>query len=139
MIGRAHRGMDDRFLGSKRYVSEDIYTREILDDPIRAPRICKPLSDRGIPFGIPQEEEELDEWACIPFLWQGKVIGKLSADNKFSHRPIAQEELESLTRVASQAAEAIAHARSFSQAKSENLRAVLQLSTAISSPLKLDG
>lgn len=138
MLGKAQAGMDGHFLGIEWSVAEDSYMQSLLANP--RPQIFRRQEDKPIPFEELLGKEGVDQWVCVPLLRRGEVIGKLSADNKFSGRPIAEEELEPLALFSSQAAAAIENARLFAEAerRTENLRAVLRVSTTVSSSLDLD-
>lgn len=104
LIGKAHIGMGDSFLKIRRSAKEDPYLQELLSDC--SPHLFTPRP--GIPlFGELWESERIREWVCAPLLRQGQVIGKLSADNIFSGRPITQEDRHAVALLAGQAAAAI--------------------------------
>ena len=114
--GVAQAGMNDaRFGGVEWPVATDCHLQEVLRT--RQPLILKPIP------GEPKHSEErlakegLAEWVSVPLLLRGKVIGQLSADNKFSRRPISESELEPLKLFAALAAAAIEKAELIEKAE----------------------
>jgi GAF domain-containing protein len=95
------------FVGSCRPVAEDIYLQYLLADP-RVHLFHQPATE-PVPFD--QAADGPDEWACVPLLLDGQVVGKLSVDNLVSRRPIRPETFEPLMLFASQAAAAIVTSR----------------------------
>ncbi|MGE5849356.1 MAG: ATP-binding protein, partial [Candidatus Methylomirabilota bacterium] len=61
----------------------------------------------------PQWEGRLDadEFACVPLVAKGKVVGVIAVDNKFNGKPITDEDLELLSVFATQAGLAVESAR----------------------------
>ncbi|HSD51597.1 MAG TPA: GAF domain-containing protein [Candidatus Methylomirabilis sp.] len=61
----------------------------------------------------PQWEGRLDadEFACVPLVAKGKVVGVIAVDNKFNGKPILDEDLELLSVFATQAGLAVESAR----------------------------
>lgn len=105
MVGRAHVGMDADFVGRRLPIAEDPYVQALLENP--RPRVFEREDGKPVPFEQELAKEEVDQWTCVPLLLHGELIGKLSADNKFSGRPIVEEELSPVALFASQAAAAI--------------------------------
>ncbi|HTU00944.1 MAG TPA: GAF domain-containing protein, partial [Candidatus Sulfotelmatobacter sp.] len=54
---------------------------------------------------------DVDEFAAVPLVAKGKVLGALVVDNKFNAKPITDADLELLSVFASQAGLAVEHAR----------------------------
>jgi hypothetical protein len=72
------------------------------------------MSDaRRDPRVHPQWEGRLDadEFACVPLVAKGKVVGVIAVDNKFNGKPITDEDLELLSVFATQAGLAVESAR----------------------------
>ncbi len=61
----------------------------------------------------PQAEGRLDvdEFACVPLVAKGKVVGVIAVDNRFNGKPITNADLEFLSLFASQAGLAVESAR----------------------------
>jgi signal transduction histidine kinase len=61
----------------------------------------------------PQWEGKLDvdEFACVPLVAKGKVVGVIAVDNKFNRRPITDQDLEFLSVFAAQAGLAVGSAQ----------------------------
>ena len=121
MVGRAHVGMDESFIGFEMPVAENIHTRKVLADP--RPHLFKSADEQPVPYEKELDKADVKQWACIPLLLHGKVIGKLSVDNKNSQRAITEAELEPVALFASQAAAAIANARLRNQEQTATRRA----------------
>ncbi len=145
MVGRAQAGMEVDFVGLELPVADDIYLQALLTDP--HPQVFEREADRPLPYEQQLAKEEINQWACVPLLLHGKVIGKLSMDNKFSRRPIVPAELGPVAMFASQAAAAIENARLRTEEqkatqkaewRARNLATVQEISTAISSLMELD-
>ncbi len=109
MIGTAQVNVGEQFVGHKRPVSKDKYMQILLSDP--RPHIFERRNNRSIPYERVLKRKGVKQWACIPLIVQGKVIGKLSMDNKVSQRPIVKSELRLTDLFAAQAATAIENAR----------------------------
>ena len=138
MVGKAHIGMSENFVGSERYVDDDPYMK-ILRDTSR-PRVFERDPGMPAPFIESVGEDQPDQWACLPIVIDGEVIGKLSVDNVNTHRPIAEEKLGPIMTLIAQSAQAIEQARllTIAERKSYNLSALLRLSNTISSSLDLE-
>lgn len=137
--GVAHAGMNDsHFDGVEWPVATDCHLRKLLTE--RKPLILKPVS------GEPKHSEErlakegLDEWVSVPLSLRGKVIGQLSADNKFSRRPISEQELEPLKLFADLAAAAIEKAELIEKAerRTKELEALQRTTHAVTSAPSLE-
>jgi signal transduction histidine kinase len=65
----------------------------------------------------PQWEGRLDaeEFACVPLVAKGKVVGVIAVDNKFNGKPITDEDLELLSVFATQAGLAVESARVYTR------------------------
>lgn len=140
MIGQAQVGLTSNFVGHQRLVATDEQMQLLLADP--RPHIFQ-RKDAAEPLPYEQElaREGVFQWACIPLMLQGAVIGKLSIDNKFSQRPILESELDPVALFASQAAAAIHNARlrdkerkatAEAERRARNLEAMRQTALAIS-------
>lgn len=105
LVGRAQVGMDERFVGVKWSAAEDCYMQNILAD--RRSHVFKREHGKPIHSEKFLDKDGVDEWACVPLILRGKVIGKLSVDNKHSRRPIVAQELTPIALFASQAAATI--------------------------------
>lgn len=138
LVGRAHIGMDIPFEGIEFQVAADWSMQRLLAKP--HPQLLTRSSNRDTPFE--QLLEGVEQWACVPLVFQGKVIGKLAMDNKFSQRPISETELGIVVLLANQAAAAIEHALLLEKTQiatqqttyqMRNLAAIQEVSRAISS------
>jgi len=58
---------------------------------------------------------DVDEFACVPLVAKGKVVGVIAVDNKFNGRPITDEDLELLSVFATQAGLAVESARVYTR------------------------
>jgi PAS domain S-box-containing protein len=105
LVGKAQVGMDERFIGVKWPVADDCYMQTIIAD--RSPHVFKREAGKPLHSEEFLDKDGVDEWACVPLLLRGAVIGKVSADNKHSRRPIVAQELMPITLFASQAAAVI--------------------------------
>lgn len=137
--GVAQAGMDDSHFDSVEWpVATDCHLQKLL--AARQPLLLKPIP------GEPQHSEErlakegLDEWVSVPLSLRGRVIGQLSADNKFSRRPISESELEPLKLFADLAAAAIEKAELIEKAERRNqeLEALQRTTQAVTSAPSLE-
>ncbi|HXZ44545.1 MAG TPA: GAF domain-containing protein, partial [archaeon] len=64
---------------------------------------------------------EVDEFASVPLVAKGKVLGVLVVDNKFNRKPITDEDLEFLSVFATQAGLAVETARVYSRLEEASL------------------
>lgn len=132
--GEAQVGMKaSRFEGVEWPVNSDFYFQTLRDAE-------RPLLLTPIPGQPEHSEERLDregltEWVSVPLSLRGKVIGQLSADNKFSRRPISESELEPLKLFAALAAAAIEKAELIEKAerRARELEALRRTTQAITS------
>ncbi len=114
--GEAQVGMkESRFEGVEWPVKTDLHFQKLCE-------AGHPLLLRPIPGQPEHSEEQLDkegltEWVSVPLLLRGKVIGQLSADNKFNRRLISESELEPLKLFAALAAAAIEKAELIEKAE----------------------
>lgn len=138
MHGKASVGMDESFRILVRPVAKDKDMQELLADP--RPHVRRRRLGESIPFEDQLGKEGVMEWVCLPLLQKDKVIGALSADNKFSHRRIREEELSPMTLFASQAAEALTNARLLAETKqqAEQLGALRNTALALTSQEALE-
>ena len=105
LVGRAQVGMDERFAGVKWSVTDDCYMQNIIEDSqshVFRREAGKPIHSEEF-----LDKDGVDEWACVPLILRGEVIGKLSVDNKHNRRPILTQELTPIALFASQAAATI--------------------------------
>jgi signal transduction histidine kinase len=58
---------------------------------------------------------EVDEFACVPLMAKGKVVGVIAVDNRFNGKPISDEDLEMLSVFANQAGLAMETARVYTR------------------------
>lgn len=139
LCGVAQAGMNDsHFDGVEWPVATDCHLQKLLTE--RKPLILEPIP------GEPKHSEErlakegLDEWISVPLSLRGKVIGQLSADNKFSRRPISKQELEPLKLFADLAAAAIEKAELIEKAerRTKELEALQRTTQAVTSAPSLE-
>lgn len=102
MCLKAHVGVDEKYLKRKQSVNSDWSIRILLTD--RKSHIFPHKNDLLEPFIESEDAREVEQWACVPILLKGLVIGKISVDNKVSRRPINNEDLDLLMPFASHAA-----------------------------------
>ena len=95
MVGRAHVGMGPEFVGGELRITDDPYVQALLADP--RPQVFEREADKPLPYELQLAKEEVNQWACVPLLLQGEVIGKLSADNKLN-RDLASQRLDQTSR-----------------------------------------
>lgn len=134
LVGKAQVGMQgSQFIGIRWAVADDCHTQELMRE--RRSRVFQRQPNQPVHSEEYLEKEGVDEWACVPLIFRGEVIGHLSADNKFSQRRVYEQELAPLEIFASQAAIAIDNARLFTKAerRAQKLRAVLELTREINS------
>ncbi|HKQ93365.1 MAG TPA: GAF domain-containing protein [Blastocatellia bacterium] len=104
--GEAQSGMNrSNFIGVEWPVAQDHHFRKLLEDP--RPRVFTFEAGRPEHSEEGLDKEDVEEWAGVPLRSGDKVIGHLSADNKYSRRKILEEELRPLALFAAQAAAAI--------------------------------
>ncbi len=120
MVGQAQVGMPAEFVGHTRPVSTDIYMQILMTDP--RPQVFEREEGQPLPYERELGREGVNQWACVPLILQGEVIGKLSMDNKFSQQPIVESELGPVGLFAAQAATAIKNARLYEEVTLERDR-----------------
>lgn len=133
--GKAQVGMEQDFAGVSWPVESDPYMRQVLAAP--RPYVFKRQPGEILHMEIVLGKEDVDEWACVPLILEGRVVGKLSADNKYSHRPIVEAELGPIAIFASQAAVTIENARLFQETRQrlDELESLRRTTLAITSAL----
>lgn len=145
MVGQAQVGMSPKFVGHQRAVAGDKQMQSLLLEP--RPQIFQRENEPLLPHEHTLEREAVTEWACVPLVLEGEVIGKLSIDNKFSRRPILEAELEPVALFASQAAAAIHNAQLrkkekeatlVAERRARDLEAIQEVAATINSLLDLD-
>ena len=138
LVGRSHVGMNEGFVGSEWEIANDTYLQAILNAPHLS--VCSRGDAELACFEGVLVEEGVDEWACVPLVLRGRVVGHIVADNRISRNPIVKEDLSPIALFTSQAATAIESARLYSETekRARNLNAVLKVSTAVNSTLDLD-
>ncbi|MFI5340209.1 MAG: ATP-binding protein, partial [Candidatus Methylomirabilales bacterium] len=82
-----------------------------ITDARKDPRVC------------PEWEGRLDvgEFACVPLVAKGKVLGVIVVDNKFNRKPITDADLEFLSVFATQAGLAVESARMYTRLEDASL------------------
>ncbi len=137
-VERSSRGMDESFVGREWSVGEFPYFQILSRE--HQPLILKrePSSDSRFDEWLAQEG--IREWISVLLILRGEIIGKLSADNSISGRPITEETLKPFGLFASQATVAIVNARLFSEAetKRRNLATLLEMFTQVNPSLNLE-
>ncbi|MFN8457502.1 MAG: GAF domain-containing protein [Anaerolineae bacterium] len=145
LMGWAEAGMDVPFVGHQRAVESDPYMQILLANP--QPHLFEREDGQPLPFDQELAREGVKQWACVPLVLRGQVIGKISIDNKFNQRPIVESELGPVALFASQAAVAIENARLRDKERAaarrdeehtRQLKALHQIFAHISSALTLD-
>jgi len=58
---------------------------------------------------------DVDEFACVPMMAKGKVVGVIAVDNRFNGQPISDDDLELLSVFATQAGLAMESARVYTR------------------------
>ena len=137
--GEAAVGMNEAsFVGVEWPVAIDHHFQYLL--AAQRPLIFRP--NQGPPEHIEErlDKEGLNEWVSVPLLLRGKMIGQLSADNKFSRRPILESELEPLKLFAALAAAAIEKAELIEKAeqRAKELAALQRTTQVITSTPSLE-
>jgi PAS domain S-box-containing protein len=94
--------MNEQFVDVKWPVKDDPHTNVLLKDP--SPRVFRLKPGEKDPFAHRVDKSGVTEWAEVPLVLGGKVIGKISADNRTSQRPIDDSEVLGLGVFAKQAA-----------------------------------
>ncbi|HEX7513655.1 MAG TPA: GAF domain-containing protein, partial [Candidatus Methylomirabilis sp.] len=86
---------------------------------------ARPIRVRGARQdpGVHPDREGLlrvEEFACVPLVTKGKVVGVIVVDNKFNGKPITDEDLEFLSVFATQAGLAVENARVYTSLEEAN-------------------
>jgi PAS domain S-box-containing protein len=102
LLPKAHIGMDDGFMQTPRRVADDRPMQVLLQEP-RAHLF------RAEEMGA--SSSGANEWICAPLILQGKITGKLSADNNLSNRPITADDCKKVAFFTIPAAAALEHTR----------------------------
>ncbi|MCB9079919.1 MAG: GAF domain-containing protein [Anaerolineaceae bacterium] len=145
MVGTAQVGMTGGFVGFRCAVSADDYMREVMADP--QSRLYERKAGEVLPYEVELDKQDVNQWVCMPLVVEGRIIGKLSMDNKHSRRFIATTELEPLKLFAAQAAAAIYNAqlraneqaaRQQAERRARNLEVIQQVSSSLNSTLEVD-
>lgn len=145
MIGHAQVGMEMEFVGFEFPVTDNIHTQILMQNS--HPQVFERKEGELWPYEDQLNKGGVEQWLGVPLWLHGKFIGMLSADNKFSQRPILREELRPVALFAAQAAAAIENARlrdkekeatQQAERRARNLKAVQEISANISSLMELD-
>ena len=134
MTAKAHVGMEPSFVGMAWALAEDFYMQRLLNHP--SPHICRRSDSPLLPHEKEIGKEGVEEWACLPLILRGRVIGQIAADNKHSRRQISEAELNDLALFAAQATAVLALEQA--EMRSRKLAAVLKVSEAVNSSLDLE-
>lgn len=105
----AHSGMEDDFLGRAASLKQCHYMLQFRKDP--RPRVFRRVHDTAMPFEDLLGKEDVIEWAGVPLILNGRVVGKISVDNKLTKRRIFEDDLNLLFPFALEVVEAVANAR----------------------------
>lgn len=140
LIAKAQFGMDVSFVGKWFLIlKNDIFYR--LDG---SPDLFIKYrdGDRKEPYEEELAQEGVDEFIYMPLTWQGKLLGLVVADNKFSQRTVTQEELNHLPIFVSHAAAALRNfyereGRISAEWKAKKYAAVRSIFSAINSRASL--
>jgi GAF domain-containing protein len=127
-------GMQPEFVGTMWSLDEDIFMQRLREHPF--PHICRITDAPLMPHEKALDKEGVQEWACVPLIVRGQVIGQIAADNKSSRRPITQSGLNRLNLYAAQAAAILALDQA--ERKAMKLDASLRVSRAVNSSLDLE-
>ncbi|MFQ5352035.1 MAG: GAF domain-containing protein, partial [Candidatus Binatia bacterium] len=136
MVGQAQRGMEAEFKGFCLSVKDDPYVQTLLADP--RPQVFERAEDHPLPYEMELAKEKVNRWACAPLMLGGKVIGKLSADNKYSDRPIEEARLQAVALFAAQAAAAIENARLMEDVSEQKDRLARLITSSPSGVISID-
>ncbi len=134
LVGVAQVGMAEHHLADAKWpAATDYYFQQMLQQA--RPYIFQSLPGRPDPEEERFDKADVEEWASVPLVLRDRVIGQLSADNKFSRRRIQEVELAPLALFAMQAAAAIEKAGLIEQAerKAEQLEALRRTTLTITS------
>ncbi|MFZ0544003.1 MAG: GAF domain-containing protein, partial [Candidatus Promineifilaceae bacterium] len=144
LSAKAHINMGQDFTGLQLPVESDVYIQEIFEGV--CPRIFNRENSQPWPYEEALAKEGVDEWVGVPLLLHDKIIGMLAADNKFSHRPILEEEVEPLSIFAAHAAAAVENARLYKEEQiarkdaewwARKLQAIQQVAMTLNSEMEL--
>ncbi len=105
-IGQAHIGMASDFIGLPSQISQHPNIQALFET--QQPIIVERQLDVAVPFA---HDDRLTQWACIPLVVQGEVIGKVGVDKISSQQPLTETELHPVAIFVNQAASAIQTAR----------------------------
>src|SRR6185369_10205614 len=136
LVGELQVGLDDNFEGLRWLVAEDEYFRIITADP--RPHLFRREAGKPGPVGDLRDDNSVAEWACVPVIQDDSVIGRILVDNKSSRRPIVEDELDTLALFAAQAAAIKSRPFEELERRARNLKAVIDVTTAVNSSLVLD-
>lgn len=140
LVGQAQVGMDTSFVGLLLPVADDVYMQMLFEEP--RPQLFSRSQEQPVPHEQRLAKETVNQWACVPLILPGTIVGKLSVDNKFSGREIKIAELEIVALFANQAAVAIHEARlrakeqeaaQRAEQRTRHLQAIQEVSNAIRS------
>lgn len=106
---RAHAGMDDSFLQACWQAADDSLLQVVLADP--QVHVFRRQPGEIVPHEALLDKSDVDEWVCAPLVVDGQMIGKLSADKKYSKAPITEAEKGPLALFTSMATLAIENNR----------------------------
>lgn len=143
--GYAQVGIDRDFTGFRMPV-EDSHAKKLLAD--HQPHLFCSETEHPVPFAAELEKEGVPEWADIPLIVNGEMIGQISVDNKFTKKKIVSSQLEPVALFASQAAAAIEKARlqakekdaiRIAERRARQLEVLNQINKHINSALNLEG
>jgi len=113
--GIQHLGMDHRFEGVELNVGEDDWLHVLIKEPW--PHVFRSSPEHPDRFANILDKNDVNEWAEVPLVLTGKVVGVISADNKGTSRLIDEKELDPLGLFGQQAAAAIEQARLLEEAR----------------------
>lgn len=106
---RSHVGMEDSFLQASWKAMDDSLLQVVLADP--QVHVFHRQPGEVVPHEALLDKRDVDEWICAPLVVDGQMIGKLSADKKYSKAPITEAEKGPIALFTSMAALAIENNR----------------------------
>jgi PAS domain S-box-containing protein len=136
LVGRAHAGMDQGFLAETWLVADDEYMQLLIKT--HRPHVFKREPGKPKHTETALAKEGVDEWACLPLILRGRVIGSLAADNKHTRRPIKEEELVPIALFTSLATAAIENAKLLRDARRRAAQLELLRNTTLAISQYLD-
>lgn len=136
VICRACVGMGQGFLGQTWPLADDEYMQTLIESPMSYVFKREPGKPKHSESAL--AKEEVDEWACVPLRLHGKVIGSLSADNKYTRRAIQEAELVPVALFTSLATAAIENARLLRDAQHRAEQLELLRKTTLAIGVQLD-